>query len=88
MRKYPGYTFEVMMNEYAIRVYSMIGEAMKMDGAEALLAANVADYPHWEKGQRKEFISDLKRIAEDPVDELLPPVDENGTNKLKGLLGS
>ena len=77
-----------MLDEYAIRVYSMIGDSMKMDAAEVIQAANVADFPNWKKDDRQQFIGELKRNAEDPVDELLPPEDENGTNVLKGILGN
>lgn len=71
------------MNEYAVRVYSLVADSMRMDAQETLQAIMITGTPHMKKDEQSRFIDTIKRQAEDPIEALLSPVNESGTNKEK-----
>lgn len=83
MRKFPGYTFNLFMDEYAVRVYSLVADSMRMDAQEVLQDVMVVGVPHMKQDQSNSFIETIKRQAEDPTETLLSTTTESVTNKEK-----
>lgn len=77
-----------MLNEYAVRVYSLIADSMRMDASLAIERANIVMLPKMKKDQQQEFLNELRKRAEDPTETLLADDSESDTNKLKGIFGN
>lgn len=77
-----------MLDEYAVRVYSLIADSMRMDASLAIEQASIAALPKMKKDQQQEFLNELRKRAEDPTETLLADDSESDTNKLKGIFGN
>ena len=79
------------MNEYAIRVYSLINQSLRLDALEKGELARIALLPHTKKEDVEKVLKGYNRSSEDPIEKFLLR-DKNaeateGLNKLAKVFG-
>ena len=90
LRKYPGYTFKSMMNEYAIRIYALINQSLILDARSRQEDILIASAPFAKKSDQRTIKNMYQRMGEDFVEKFLLDKDsghEAGMSKLKRLFG-
>lgn len=91
LRKFPGYTFDSLMNEYAVRVYSLINQSLRLDAMEKLELARIALLSNMKKDDVEKTLKMYNRNSEDPIEKFLLRDKKaeamEGLNRLEKVLG-
>lgn len=83
MREYPGYTYDTILSEYAIRVYSLVNEATKAKAMAQLKMIEAAVMPNQDESVYdrtiRYYMNQAGIVEEDDED--------GGMDRLRGILG-
>ncbi len=89
MRFYPAYKAQDVMDEYAVRFFTLLNEGYREQHRSYLMLARIGLLPHVKKDARTKFLKTLEYASKDPADILR--INSNGQatdmNKVKKVLG-
>lgn len=86
MRHYPAYKMDDALDEYAIRVYTLVEHALRADAqrlSENILAARAANATSSEISRLNRK---LNEATSDPIENYNDKEDYSGLSDLKGML--
>lgn len=78
LRKFPSYTLDDLMEEYASRFYVMLEQSLRLDAQERLEEIQVLSLPNFKfDTDRKRLIDAYRKQSMEPEDRLIDPEDIN-----------
>lgn len=75
-----------MLNEYAIRVFSLIDQAVKLEAVKRLEEIDITALPYLEESDRTALISRFKTMALEKTEIVDDEYSKSDINKLKNIL--